>query len=156
MRGWVRALEGEGRQTARREYANYLSDMSKFLRVRNIKRQPIADHGAVFERFLDTREHLLGDPARRSKAARVMVLAPMPDIWGDSEQATNFEDSFFSDVSDRAMTVRFGGRVGRVIRSIMKGVVDPDLSVPDELRNALEKRLAERPWADAEWLGRRG
>ncbi len=82
-----------------------------------------------------------------------MVLQEMPDIWPDERSAKAFEELFFEDVAFRASS---DGRKGRVIRSIADGIADVDPADPDDIRHALERRLAERRWTDEDWGGQRG
>ena len=142
----------KGMRAAQTAFMDYISDMATLLRERGVKKQPAQGFEGRFTRFLTSRAKLLKDPERRARQARTMVIQEMPDIWPDERSAEAFEESFFDDVSFRASS---DNRKGRVISSILDGICDVDTADPDDIRNALERRLIQRPWTDKDWRGQR-
>jgi hypothetical protein len=79
-----------------------------------------------------------------------LAAALMPNIWGDDAASCEFIGSFFEDVAWRASGA---GGPPRIVKALQDGLGDRvNISDPDKARQALEARLADRPWTNAAWM----
>jgi hypothetical protein len=95
--------------------------MKCLLKRGNIKdARPINNYEGKFNKFLESRKRTLKNKTSRKRLTRMMILMNMPNIWDDNKLSSDFEDSFFDDLSYRFGL--FGGNKGRIIRSIVEGI----------------------------------
>jgi hypothetical protein len=130
----------DGIRAGQDAFKDYLEDMRMLLLDRKVDKSASESDAERFKKFLTSRSRLLKDGKLRARHARIMVVQEMPDIWPDEMAASTFEESFFEGVSSRASS---DTRKGRLIKL--------ETANPEDIRDALEHRLAEKPWTDEDW-----
>lgn len=142
-------ITGNGEETVRRAFADYLTSMERFLVTSGVEVAPVANRDALFDRFLASRQKLLADAMSCARLARRLELTPMPDIWMGDTAIAEFEMSFFEDLAYRMSQVR----KDRIIRSVavVLGVEEAYLT-PEEVRSLLDDTTTAKAWTDDRWL----
>jgi hypothetical protein len=133
------------------ELRMHLADLTKFFHHHHLPvtvRKDIADS---FARFLAARRSWLGDPERRDRMARRLVLTPMPDIWNDETASKDFELSWCEDVGFRAAIT--GARSRQIITVLISklGLDHRRGLTPDDILTRLRKHLSKPGWDRHAW-----
>lgn len=131
------------------KFAEHVSAMHSFFALHSCPIEPRRGGEERFLKFVRSRIDLLSDPHRRDRIMTNLYVERMPDIWGDEEAATDFEQSFFVDVSSRMNLDRSDSWIGQVFSQELDLPASVDASA---LRSALAEAL-RAGWSEAAWLG---
>ena len=138
----------DGESKVRTLFEEHVQSMAERLAEHGIEARPVENRDALFTRFLRARTTTLGDVEARMRLSRTLVMTPMPDIWNDGTAVETFMGWAFDDLSYRIESLTPSGRLIRSFRKVMgleAGVA------ADQIREALEARIATTPWADEDW-----
>ena len=149
MDAFVQDLAGMSTATLAAKFAEHVSAMHSFFALHGCPIEPRPGGEERFLKFVRSRLDLLSDPHRRDRVMTNLYVERMPDIWGDTEAAGDFEHSFFVDISSRMNLDRSDSWIGQVFAQQLDV---PESVDADALRSALAEALKDG-WSDTVWLG---
>lgn len=149
LRRFSLKIVGRGEGAVRAAFADYVGAMESFLLNLGIPVRSVEDREGAFNKFLKSRQNMLGDDANIERLSQRLQIVDMPDIWYDEKAARAFETSFFDDIENR-LSINSNSKI---LRCLLKGLGEVSANYPttEQLKGSLEKRLRRQSWKDTEW-----
>ena len=144
-------LQGPGRKETITEYKNYLKDVRQYMDECNINwKQILKDHDIsspfkstkLIKICIDKITENLQRESWRKRLSHAFISTYVPEFGDDVVARQHFEDTFFESLAEQSYKRTKHLSAKRLLEAV--GIRDG--TTPDEIREALEERLADPDW----------